>query len=185
VVGPKFLRGTDINKTPFIDWATVPYCPIDDVLKRKYQLRLGDIVIIRMADPGKVAIVEREIDAVFASYLIRVIPTDPRLTPYYLFYVLSGDEYQRFISGVSTGSTRMTANAQLLVDFHMVLPPPALIRLFEEAVVPFRQQITGLLLQNEKLRAARDILLPRLMSGEIAPSKATEVRRLPIEAVIA
>lgn len=168
IVGPKFLRGTDINKTPFIDWSTVPYCPIDDILKRKYQLRLGDIVIIRMADPGKVAIVERDIDAVFASYLIRLLPTDLRLTPYYLFYFLSGDEYQGFISGVSTGSTRKTANARLLVDFHMILPPPTLLRSFEDAVRPLRQQITTLLVQNEKLRAARDLLLPRLMSGEIA-----------------
>jgi type I restriction enzyme S subunit len=35
-------------------------------------------------------------------------------------------------------------------------------------VGPLRQQITTLLIQNEKLRAARDLLLPRLMSGEIA-----------------
>ncbi|MFH1933621.1 MAG: restriction endonuclease subunit S [Pseudomonadota bacterium] len=27
-VGPKFLRGTDINKTSFVDWSQVPYCPI-------------------------------------------------------------------------------------------------------------------------------------------------------------
>ena len=35
-VGPKFLRGTDINKTPFIDWSTVPDRPIDEILQRKY-----------------------------------------------------------------------------------------------------------------------------------------------------
>ncbi len=167
-VGPKFLRGTDINKTPFIDWSTVPYCPIDEILQRKYQLRVGDIVIIRMADPGKVAIVERDIDAVFASYLIRLLPSDPRLTPYYLFYVLSDDAYQGFISGVSTGSTRKTASAPLLVDFHLLLPPQTLLRTFEDSVRPLRQQITTLLIQNEKLRAARDLLLPKLMSGEIA-----------------
>ena len=167
-VGPKFLRGTDINKTPFIDWSRVPYCPIDEILQRKYQLRVGDIVIIRMADPGKVAIVERDIDAVFASYLIRLRPTDTRLTPYYLFYCLSDDGYQGFISGVSTGSTRKTASAPLLVDFHMILPAATLLRTFEDSVRPLRQQITTLLIHNEKLRAARDLLLPRLMSGEIA-----------------
>jgi type I restriction enzyme S subunit len=167
-VGPKFLRGTDINKTPFIDWSTVPYCPIDEIAKRRYQLRVGDIVIIRMADPGKVAIIERDIDAIFASYLIRLLPTDPRLTPYYLFYVLSDDAYQGFVQGVSTGSTRKTASAPLLVDFHLLLPPQGLLRTFEDSVRPLRQQITTLLIQNEKLRAARDLLLPRLMSGELA-----------------
>jgi type I restriction enzyme, S subunit len=167
-VGPKFLRGTDINKTPFIDWSTVPYCHIDEILQRRYQLRVGDLVIIRMADPGKVAIVERDIDAVFASYLIRLLPKEPRLTPYYLYYTLSDDAYQGFISGVSTGSTRKTASGPLLVDFHLLLPREELVRVFEEAILPLRQQITNLLIQNEKLRAARDLLLPRLMSGEIA-----------------
>jgi len=166
-VGPKFLRGTDINKTPFIDWSTVPYCPIDETLQRKYQLRVGDIVIIRMADPGKVAIIERDIEAVFASYLIRLLPTDPRLMPYYLFYVLSDDAYQGFVRGVSTGSTRKTASAPLLVDFHLLLPPQGLLRAFEDSVRPLRRQVTTLLIQNEKLRAARDLLLPRLMSGQI------------------
>ena len=167
-VGPKFLRGTDINKSPFIDWSTVPYCPIDEILQRKYQLRVGDIVIIRMADPGKVAIIERDIDAVFASYLIRLIPTDPKLIPYYLYYVLTDDAYQGFVSGVSTGSTRKTASAPLLVDYHLLLPPQGLLQEFEDSVKLLRQQITTLLIQNEKARVARDLLLPRLMSGEIA-----------------
>ncbi len=30
------------------------------------------------------------------------------------------------------------------------------------------RQVANLMEQNEKLRAARDLLLPRLMSGEIA-----------------
>src|SRR5208283_288747 len=38
----------------------------------KYRLSLGDILVIRMADPGKVGIVEQDVDAVFASYLVRL-----------------------------------------------------------------------------------------------------------------
>jgi type I restriction enzyme S subunit len=68
---------------------------------------------------------------------------------------------------VSSGSTRKTASAPLLVDFHILLPPQGLLRTFEESVRLLRQQITTLLIQSEKLRASRDLLLPRLMSGEI------------------
>jgi len=64
-----------------------------------------------MADPGKVAIVERDIEAVFASYLILLFPTDLRLTLYYLFYVLSDDAYQGLISGVSTGDWVLESEA--------------------------------------------------------------------------
>lgn len=44
------------------------------------------------------------------------------------------------------------------------------VRLFEETVSPMFRQMANLMEQNEKLRAARDLLLPRLMSGETAVS---------------
>ena len=106
-IGPKFLRGTDINKNSYIDWDTVPYCPTSDLNIGKYALRTGDLLVVRMADPGKVAIVERQIQAVFASYLVRlVIHNDSRTFPLYLFYVLTDSEYQGFIGAASGGSTR-------------------------------------------------------------------------------
>jgi type I restriction enzyme S subunit len=48
------------------------------------------------------------------------------------------------------------------------LPHEKMVRLFEDAVAPMFGQIANLMEQNEKLRTARDLLLPRLMSGEIA-----------------
>ena len=87
-VGPKFLRGTDINKQSYIDWSTVPYCPGSGLNFEKYALRRGDLLVIRMADPGKVAIVEKETKAIFASYLVRLlVRTDSGIDPLYLFYV--------------------------------------------------------------------------------------------------
>jgi type I restriction enzyme S subunit len=48
-----------------------------------------------------------------------------------------------------------------------MVPDSRNIRLFEDSVVPIFRQVGNLLEQNQKLRAARDLLLPRLMSGEI------------------
>ncbi len=39
---------------------------------------------------------------------------------------------------------------------------------FEGFSDPLFRQVATLMEQNERLRAARDLLLPRLMSGEIA-----------------
>jgi type I restriction enzyme S subunit len=58
-VGPRYLRGMDINKTSYIEWDSVPFCPISAEDYPRYKLRLGDILVIRMADPGKVGIVEQ------------------------------------------------------------------------------------------------------------------------------
>jgi type I restriction enzyme S subunit len=49
-----------------------------------------------------------------------------------------------------------------------MVPDGKNVRLFEESVAPMFRQVGNLLEQNERLRAARDLLLPRLMSGEIA-----------------
>lgn len=49
-----------------------------------------------------------------------------------------------------------------------LLPDARLVHGFEDFVSPIFRQVENLLVQNQKLREARDILLPRLMSGEIA-----------------
>ena len=78
---PKFLRVMDINKSSYIDWANVPNCPISEMEYTKYQLFKHDIIIARMADPGKIAIIEEDIKAVFASYLIRIVYNESLVTP--------------------------------------------------------------------------------------------------------
>lgn len=167
-VGPKFLRGTDINKKSYIDWSTVPYCRIDESLRPHFELRKHDILMIRMADPGKIGIVERDLDAVFASYLVRLSIRTDCLLPYYLFYFLRSDWYQGFITGASTGTTRKTANAKLMTSVDIMLPPIILQKNFSDYIEISRKQINKLLIQNEKLKEARDLLLPRLMNGSIA-----------------
>ena len=168
-IGPRFLRGKDINKASYIDWSTVPYCPEDSLDFSKYALKFGDIVVIRMADPGRVAIVETEEKAVFASYLVRLTrKAGVDIPNLYLFYVLSGDAYQGFISAASGGATRKSASAKLLVDFCVLNPSALLARAFVDQVQPLRQQIQALLRQTANLKKARDLLLPRLMNGEVS-----------------
>nr|WP_284731489.1 MULTISPECIES: restriction endonuclease subunit S [unclassified Rhodanobacter] len=167
-VGPKFLRGTDINKHSFIDWSTVPYCPEQGLDYEKYALSPSDLLVIRMADPGKVALVEKDVKAVFASYLVRLMVNEPqKIPPLFLFMTLSSDKYQSFIGSSSGGSTRKSASAKLLTDFHFELPTRMLREQFAEQVAPMREMITKLVDQSASAAKARDLLLPRLMSGEL------------------
>lgn len=168
-IGPQFLRGTDINKHSYIDWSDVPYCREQGLDFEKYALAPGDILVIRMADPGKVALIEKSVRAVFASYLVRLKALDPVETPpIFLFMTLLDDKYQQFISAVSGGATRKSASAKLLTDFHFALPTRVLLGLFLEQVQPLREMITKLVEQSAAAAKARELLLPRLMSGEIA-----------------
>jgi type I restriction enzyme S subunit len=49
----------------------------------------------------------------------------------------------------------------------MLHPPENLLRSFHETVDPIHAQLDKLDETNQKLRQARDLLLPRLMSGEL------------------
>ena len=48
------------------------------------------------------------------------------------------------------------------------MPSRTLLEQFELFADPIFRQVTNLMAQNDKLKAARDLLLPRLMSGKIA-----------------
>jgi type I restriction enzyme S subunit len=48
------------------------------------------------------------------------------------------------------------------------VPPESLVRSFTEVVEPILKQLDNLAAQNRRLAQARDLLLPRLMNGEIA-----------------
>lgn len=167
-IGPRFLRGMDMNKTSYIDWSQVPYCPISAEDLEKYRLRVGDILIIRMADPGKVGIVEVDAQAVFASYLVRIRPRDnAAVRPYFLFHYLLSDRYQAYVTGASTGTTRKSVSAKVMTEVRAAIPPATLQTKFEAHVAPIRGLLCSLLQANANLRTTRDLLLPRLMSGEV------------------
>lgn len=48
------------------------------------------------------------------------------------------------------------------------MPPKPILAVFDEFAKPIFKQMNTLILTNLKLSCARDLLLPRLMNGEIA-----------------
>lgn len=58
---------------------------------------------------------------------------------------------------------------KFLKEEEILLPTDAIMREFTAFAAPCFDQIKNLRTQNQKLRAARDLLLPRLMNGEITP----------------
>jgi type I restriction enzyme, S subunit len=81
---------------------------------------------------------------------------------YYLFHNL---QYQNFINGDAAvpGLNRNFAHS-----LPVLIPQQLLVEEFERTARTIYAQIDKLLAMNSKLREARDLLLPRLMSGEVA-----------------
>jgi type I restriction enzyme S subunit len=76
---------------------------------------------------------------------------------------------EELVSSVGDGSTQKNLNTSAVGRLGAVLPPAnPLLQQFDETVRPMFSLVSNLARQNISLRAARDLLLPRLMSGEIA-----------------
>jgi type I restriction enzyme S subunit len=167
-VGPKFLRITDIVPS-FIDWSLVPYCQIEDDKLSKFRLNEGDIVIARTGATVGYAkrIHKRHPDAVFASYLVR-LRRKQEIDNLIVGIFAESEDYKDYVKSRVGGAAQPNANAKVLAGAEILVPPMTLQRTFCEFVEPLIDQRELLQFQNEKLRAARDLLLPRLMSGEIA-----------------
>lgn len=173
-IGPHLLRVKDINKSNWVDWRSVPYCDLDEKEFSKYKLHQGDVVVARMADPGKSAIIEVPGDAVFASYLIRLSPTIENAN-YFLFGFMKSRFFVDYSAASSSGSVQQNINAQTILDAPCAVPEPEVLQSFEEWAKRLRKGVVRSVEQLNALRDARDFLLPRLISGELRVETAEEV----------
>ncbi|MFE2326517.1 restriction endonuclease subunit S [Streptomyces sp. NPDC059385] len=173
-VGPRFLRVKDINKNNWIAWPEVPYCEIDDRGLDKYRLSVGDLLVARMADPGKSAIVEEETDAVFASYLVR-LKTASLAHSYFVWGFLKSDAYRKYSESARSGSVQANMNAKVIVGAQLLIPPTELMETYLGAVMPLRRRLTVSLRESDALTALRDTLLPQLMSGRLRVKDAEKI----------
>ena len=174
IVGPKFLRITDINKTAWIDWGSVPYCEITEKNFDKYRLYKGDVLIARMADPGHGVLIEGDQEAVFASYLIRFCPIHSEYARFFQYWLRS-DSYWKLVRGREIGTTRASLNAKTLSGFPLVIPPLDIVEIFSSQISSLRDRVVANTSETESLASVRDTLLPKLLSGEIRVDDAAEI----------
>lgn len=166
VIGPKFLRITDIAQH-YIDWTNVPYCKISESDFKKYKLKAGDIVVARTgATAGYAKRLHKQIpDCVFASFLVRLIPNESKWD---LFLGLTVDSqiYRDFILSNAGGSAQPQANAILLTSFEIYKPDESKVLEFNRLVEPIFDLIENHQLENQKLVEVQSLLLSRLAREE-------------------
>lgn len=112
---------------------------------------------------GKVAITTEEMvtNEAIAHFNI---DDETKMNSEYIYFYLKNFPYD---SLGSTSSIGKAINSKIVKAMPVLLPPTSVIREFGEKVKPSFQMIKTLLKQNTKLREARDILLPKLMNGQI------------------
>ena len=93
-----------------------------------------------------------------------VVPANECLT-YYAYFTLK--DFREKLLAIGGGATMPNVNKTKFESMSIVVPAQYLLDSFHETVKHNFEQIKTLILMNKKLETARDLLLPRLMSGEI------------------
>ena len=84
---------------------------------------------------------------------------------YMLYYWLHGN-VEKFIS-LGTGATFKEITKGVFKKIKILVPPEELSIKFENTVTPINHQVLNLQRRNNNLRKTRDLLLPKLISGQI------------------
>lgn len=133
------------------------------------ELLPGNILIARMPKPiGRAWLVTempwRMITAVDAAI---ALANEELADAYFLTHYLNSPATLEHCERRAVGATRPRIARRELAAVPLLLPPRRLQMHFRECAEPLNHQRAVLYRQNDKLRAARDLLLPRLMSGAI------------------
>jgi type I restriction enzyme S subunit len=137
------------------------------VKSNKFRFEAGDILF------GKIRPYFHKVgfsltNGITSSDVIVIRPVEHSLYLYCLF-LLSSDKFVGLASKtVREGSKMPRADWKFLLRFQFLLPCRVLVQAFTEFTTEIIPQLKTLALQNHQLAEARDLLLPRLMSGEIA-----------------
>ncbi len=112
------------------------------------------------------------VDGVASSDALVIVP---KAQEYFcpVLCCVSSEEFVRQATQTSQGTKMPRANWDVLTNYPLPLPPPELLEYFSAAVRPIVDLLGNLMSRNRILRATRDLLLPKLVSGEI-PVDAAE-----------
>lgn len=144
------------------DWGTA-----EQVSSSKHRFREGEILFGKIRPYfHKVGIAF--VDGVASSDAIVIRPLEQTLRGFVLLTVSSDPFVAVTAQTMKEGSKMPRADWKQMQAYPTPLPPAGLLGSFENAIQPILEQLKTLTFANQKLRAARDLLLPRLMSGQVA-----------------
>jgi type I restriction enzyme, S subunit len=134
----------------------------------RIEVREGDCVVTNVGRVGAVAQVPAGTTATIGRNMTAIRPKEGLMTPTFLLeYLLSPHMKAELRHKTDLGTIMDALNVKGIVRLTVPVPPPVLVRSFEQAVRPVRRLIEVLVAESYVLREARDRLLPKLVTGAI------------------
>lgn len=148
--------------------------PVEDRDKStSVRFRNGDTLLARITpclENGKTGYVQfLSEDEVACGSTEFIVLRGRRVSNYFVYLTARQHDFrENAIRSMIGSSGRQRVQPSCFDRYLVPIPPQVLSTLFDEAVGGMFAQIGNLDQQNQKLAQARDLLLPRLMNGEIA-----------------
>ena len=136
-----------------------------DKIQKRSKVDNGDLVFSNIGTIGNVAIIDSPFEFSVKNVII-FKPIDPVFTSF-LYCYLNSQEMQTRFQQESSGTSQRFISLAYTRALKLKLPNADFLKEFHEEVSILLKLKSILNQQNTKLREARDILLPRLMNGEI------------------
>jgi type I restriction enzyme S subunit len=138
----------------------------EDAGSKKYSFDRGDILFGKIR-PYFHKVGPAPVAGICSTDAIVIVPNTDELWGFVLGHV-SSDEFVELADQTSSGTKMPRAKWKILKEeYKVAVPPPPILQKFNDTMQNLADQIHNLIHRNHTLRETRDLLLPRLVSGEI------------------
>jgi type I restriction enzyme S subunit len=138
----------------------------------RYGLRYGDIVMCEGGEPGRCAFWREQVPGMMIQKALHRIRAREGVDAQYLFFFLFQEARSGALARFHTGSTIKHLPGEQLAKVEVVLPPLASQTRIGAILGAYDELIEINNKANANLSQQRDLLLPRLISGELAVGAA-------------
>jgi len=138
---------------------------VPDNMNEKLFLNTGDILMSLTGNVGRVCLVFGE-NYILNQRVVKFLVKED-IDKGFIYALLRDRKMQTVLENLSNGTAQQNLSPIKMGELIIKYPSTTLRKEFNEIITPIIDLICKLNQQNAKLREARDILLPRLMSGMI------------------
>lgn len=93
----------------------------------------------------------------------------------FVLFCISSDEFVAFTDQTSTGTKMPRTSWSIMSRYEVCIPPENLAARFQAIISPMLVRLTRSIHESRTLAQTRDLLLPKLMSGEIRVKEAEKM----------
>ena len=132
-----------------------------------YKLRIGDIIVTRTAVNGLSYLIEDDMKVVCNNGLIKM-SVNSKYNPLYIYLYLQTKDFYDYVHRIDgETSVRPNMKVEFFTSYKIMEIPIDKQNEICNQLSPLRKMQQSIIIENERLENLRDILLPKLMNGEI------------------